>query len=111
MRQYSFAPLRRCTAGYMGAAHEQPYLADRSNRYCSFHTQFLGSPIIVLVPRRAIFSFQLPPVRRTMQKYLLAVLAIIAGTIISAKTAEIALDANGNTAKILIPKDAFTIEE
>jgi hypothetical protein len=46
-----------------------------------------------------------------MPKYLLAVLAIIAGAIISAKTAELALDANGNTAKILIPKDAFTIEE
>jgi hypothetical protein len=45
-----------------------------------------------------------------MRKYLLAVLAIIAGTIISAKTAELALDANGNTAKILIPKDAFTIQ-
>jgi hypothetical protein len=44
-------------------------------------------------------------------KYLLAVLAIIAGAIISAKTAELALDANGNTAKILIPKDEFTIEE
>jgi hypothetical protein len=37
-----------------------------------------------------------------MRKYLLAVLAIIAGTIISAKTAEVALDAHGNTAKILI---------
>jgi hypothetical protein len=48
---------------------------------------------------------------RTMRKYLLAVLAIIAGAIISAKTAEPALDANGNTAKILIPKDAFTFEE
>jgi hypothetical protein len=46
-----------------------------------------------------------------MRKYLLAVLAIIAGAIISAKTAEPALDANGNTAKILIPKDAFTFEE
>jgi hypothetical protein len=47
----------------------------------------------------------------TMRKYLLAVLAIIAGTIISAKTVELALDANGNTAKILIPTDAFTLEE
>ena len=46
-----------------------------------------------------------------MQKYLLAVLAIIAGTIIAAETAELALDANGNNAKILIPKDHFTIEE
>jgi hypothetical protein len=44
-----------------------------------------------------------------MRKYLL--FAIIAGAIISAKTAEPALDANGNTAKILIPKDGFTIEE
>jgi hypothetical protein len=46
-----------------------------------------------------------------MRKYLLAVFAIIAGTIISGKTAEVALDANGNTAKILIPKDASIIEE
>jgi hypothetical protein len=46
-----------------------------------------------------------------MRKYLLSVLAIIAGTIIAAETAELALDANGNTAKILIPRDAFTIEE
>jgi hypothetical protein len=46
-----------------------------------------------------------------MRKYLLAVLAIIAGSIISAQPAELALDANGNTAKILIAKDAFTIEE
>ena len=46
-----------------------------------------------------------------MRKYLLAVLAIIAGTIIAAETAELALDANGNTAKILIPIDHFTIEE
>ena len=46
-----------------------------------------------------------------MRKYLLAVLAIIAGTIIAAETAELALDANGNTAKILISRDAFTIEE
>jgi hypothetical protein len=92
-------------------SHEQSYLADRSNRYCSFHTRFLGPPIIVLVPRRPILSFPLRPVQRTMRKYLFAVVAIIVGTIISAKTAEIALDANGNTAKILIPKDAFTIEE
>ena len=49
----------------------------------------------------------------TMRKYLLAVLAIIAGTIIAVETAELALDANGNTAKILIPniEDRFTIEE
>jgi hypothetical protein len=46
-----------------------------------------------------------------MRKYLFAVVAIIVGTIISVKTAEIALDANGNTGKILIAKDAFTIEE
>ena len=45
-----------------------------------------------------------------MRKYLLVILAIIAGTIIS-ETAEVALDANGNSAKILIPKDAFTLEE
>ena len=45
-----------------------------------------------------------------MRKYLLSVLVIIAGTIIAAETAEVALDANGNTAKILIPDD-FTIEE
>ena len=45
------------------------------------------------------------------QQFLLAVLAIIAGTIIAAETAELALDAHGNIAKILIPKDAFTIEE
>jgi hypothetical protein len=42
---------------------------------------------------------------------LLAVLAIVAGAIISAKTAEPALDANGNTAKILVPKDAYIIED
>jgi hypothetical protein len=95
----------------MGATHEQPYMAGRSNRYCSFHTQFLGPPIIVLVPRRPILSFQLRPVQRTMRKFLLAALSIIAGMIIAAETAELALDANGNTAKILIPKDAFTIEE
>ena len=48
-----------------------------------------------------------------MRKYLLAVLATIAGTIIAVETAELALDANGNTAKILIPniEDRFTIEE
>jgi hypothetical protein len=46
-----------------------------------------------------------------MRKYLLAVLALIAGTIVFAKTEELALDANGNTAKIITPKDAFTIEE
>jgi hypothetical protein len=47
----------------------------------------------------------------TMRKYLLSVLAIIAATIIAAETAELALDANGNTSKIFIPKDDFTIEE
>ena len=48
-----------------------------------------------------------------MRKYLLSVLAIIAGTIIAAETAELALDANGNTAKIFIPniEAGFTIEE
>jgi len=53
----------------------------------------------------------LPDEKIAMRKYLLAVLAIITGAIISAKTAEVALDANGNTAKISIPKDVFTIEE
>jgi len=48
------------------------------------------------------------PKKITMRKYPLSVLAIIAGAIIAAETA---VDANGNTAKILIPKDAFTIEE
>ena len=48
-----------------------------------------------------------------MRKYLLAVLATIAGTIIAVETAELALDANGNTAKIFIwnIEDRFTIEE
>jgi hypothetical protein len=46
-----------------------------------------------------------------MRKYLLAVFALIVATIIAAETVELALDANGNTAKILIPKDGFTIEE
>jgi hypothetical protein len=46
-----------------------------------------------------------------MRKYLLSVLAIIAATIIAAETAELALDANGNTSKIFIPKDDFTIED
>ena len=48
-----------------------------------------------------------------MRKYLIAVLATSAGTIIAVETAELALDANGNTAKILIPniEDRFTIEE
>ncbi|HET9688975.1 MAG TPA: hypothetical protein VFP79_17545 [Pseudolabrys sp.] len=46
-----------------------------------------------------------------MRKYLLSVLVIIAGTIIAAGTAELALDANGNTAKILISRDDFTFEE
>jgi hypothetical protein len=55
----------------------------------------------------------LPDEKITMRKYLLSVLAIIAATIIAAETAELALDANGNTAKILIPniKDHFSIEE
>jgi len=45
-------------------------------------------------------------------RYLLSILAIIAGTIIAAKTAEPAVDANGNTAKILISNiDDFTIED
>jgi hypothetical protein len=54
-----------------------------------------------------------PDEKITMRKYLLSVLAIIAGTIIAAETAELALDANGNTAKILIPniEDRFTVEE
>jgi hypothetical protein len=48
-----------------------------------------------------------------MQKFLLAVLTIIAGTIVSAQTAKLAIDANGNTAKIFIPniEDRFTIQE
>ena len=55
----------------------------------------------------------LPDEKITMRKYLLPVLAIIAATIIAAETAELALDANGNTAKILIPniEDHFSIEE
>jgi hypothetical protein len=53
----------------------------------------------------------LPDEKITMRKYLLSVLAIIAATIIATETAELALDANGNTAKILIPKDAFTFDE
>jgi hypothetical protein len=55
----------------------------------------------------------LPDEKITMRKYLLSVLAIIAATIIAAETAELALDANGNTAKILIPniEDHFSIEE
>ena len=47
----------------------------------------------------------------TMRKYLLSILAIIAATIIAAETAELALDANGNTAKKIIPRDHFTIQE
>ena len=49
----------------------------------------------------------------TMRIYLLAVLAMIAGTIIAAETAQPALDANGNIAKIFIPniEDLFTIQE
>ena len=48
-----------------------------------------------------------------MRKYLLAVLAIIAGTVLAAETAQPALDANGNIAKIFIPniEDRFTIQE
>jgi hypothetical protein len=44
---------------------------------------------------------------------LLAALSIIAGMIIAAETAQLALDANGNTAKILIPniEDRSIIEE
>jgi tryptophan-rich sensory protein len=68
----------------------------------------LVAAILTFLP---ILSFQLRPVQRTMRKFLLAALSIIAGMIIAAETAELALDANGNTAKILIPKDAFTIEE
>ena len=47
-----------------------------------------------------------------MRKYLLAILAIIAGTIIAAETAQPALDANGNIAKIFMPniEDRFTIQ-
>ena len=56
-------------------------------------------------------STQVTPARITMRKYLLAVFAIIAGTIVAAETAELVLDANGNSAKILIPRDHFTIEE
>ena len=46
-----------------------------------------------------------------MQKYLLAFFAIIAGTFIAAEPMQLPLDANGNTAKILISRDDFTIEE
>src|SRR4029453_10348757 len=53
----------------------------------------------------------LPDEKITMRKYFFPVFAIIAPTIIAAETAELALDANGNTAKILIPKGDFTIEE
>jgi hypothetical protein len=53
----------------------------------------------------------LPDEKIPMRKYLLSILAIIVATIIAAETAELALDANGNTARILIPKDDFTIEE
>jgi len=51
------------------------------------------------------------PDEKTMRKYLLSVLAIIAGMIIAAEAAELTLDANGNSTKILIAKDAFTLEE
>jgi hypothetical protein len=38
-----------------------------------------------------------------MQKYLVAVFVIVASTIVAAQTGKLALDANGNTAKIFIP--------
>ena len=45
-------------------------------------------------------------------RYVLSVLAVIAATMIAAKTAEPALDANGNSAKILISNiEDFTIED
>ena len=45
-------------------------------------------------------------------RYLLSVLAVIAATIVAAEMAQPALDANGNTAKILIPNiEDFTIED
>jgi len=45
-------------------------------------------------------------------RYLLSVLAVIAAMIIAAETAEPALDANGNSAKILIPNiEDFTIDD
>ena len=51
--------------------------------------------------------------RITMRKNLLAVLVIVASTIVAAQTGKLALDANGNTAKIFIPniEDRFNIQE
>ena len=51
--------------------------------------------------------------RITMQKYLVAVIVIVASTIVAAQTGKLALDANGNTAKIFIPniEDRFNIQE
>ena len=51
--------------------------------------------------------------RITMQKYLVAVFVIVASTIVAAQTGKLALDANGNTAKIFIPniEDRFNIQE
>jgi hypothetical protein len=46
-----------------------------------------------------------------MRKYLLAVFAMLAAATVAAETAQFALDANGNAAKILIPGDAFILEE
>jgi hypothetical protein len=55
---------------------------------------------------------QRPGIKKiTTRKYLLSVLTVIAWTIIAAEAAEPALDANGNTVKMLIPKDDVTIEE
>jgi hypothetical protein len=45
------------------------------------------------------------------RKYLLAAFAMLATAIVAAETVQLALDANGNTAKILIARHAFTIEE
>ena len=46
-----------------------------------------------------------------MPKYLLAAFAMLAATIVAAETVQLALDANGNNAKILIPRDALILEE
>ena len=46
-----------------------------------------------------------------MRKYWLAAFAMLATATFAAETVQLALDANGNTAKILILRDAFTIEE
>jgi len=54
---------------------------------------------------------QRPGIKKiTTRKYLLSVLTVIAWTIIAAEAAEPALDANGNTVKMLIPKDDVTIK-